>query len=307
MNWIFIAISAYFLIALQTVLDKFLLTSNRVAEPATYTFFVGLMSIFTFVLFPFGFHSIGAEQFTWSIISGIVFIYGIFCLFTAIEKNEASRVTPVVGSIIPIATLILSVIFLGEKLSAPEIGGILLLVFGGLFISLEFFGKSLEPKKLFAGFYLTVLAGILIAIAFIMFKYFYAKDNFVNVFIWTRLGLFGGALSLLLFPWWRSVILKSFRSFNHPKRENRRTGILFVANKILGGVGSALTHLAVSMGSVVVVNALASVEYVFVFILGLTLSLKFPAIFQEKRTWHNILQKTLGICVIVAGIVLISI
>lgn len=307
MSWIFIAIAAYFLIALQTILDKFLLTSNRVAEPATYTFFVGLMSIFTFILFPFGFHAIGMEQLIWSLVSGTIFIYGIFCLFTAIEKNEASRVTPVVGSIIPITTLTLSMIFLGEKLSAPEVGGIFLLVCGGIFISLEFLGKSLEPRKLFAGFYLTVMAGILIAVAFIMFKYLYTQDNFVNVFIWTRLGLFGGALSLLLFPFWRKVILQSFQSFNHPDKKNRRTGVLFVANKILGGVGSALTHLAVSLGSVAIVNALTSVEYVFVFILGLALSLKFPDIFQEKRTWRNILQKTLGICVIVMGIVLISI
>jgi uncharacterized membrane protein len=151
------------------------------------------------------------------------------------------------------------------------------------------------------------MAGILIATAFVVFKYLYGKDNFINVFIWTRLGLFFGALSLLLFPFWRKAIFKSFHSFNHPKKESRRTGFLFVANKILGGVGSALTHLAVSLGSVAVVNALASVEYVFVFILELALSLKFPAIFQEKRTWRNVLQKTFGICIIISGIVLISI
>lgn len=307
MVYIFIAIAAYFLIALQTILDKFLLTSNRVAEPATYTFFVGLMSIFTFILFPFGFHLISPEKLSWSLVSGTIFIYGIFCLFAAIEKSEASRVTPVIGSIIPITTLILSMLFLGEQLSTPEIGGIFLLIFGGLFISLEFFSQSLEPKKFFSGFYLTVIAGILIAVSFIIFKYLYGKDNFINVFIWTRLGLFAGALSLLFFPWWRKVIWKSFHSFNHPQKENRRTGFIFVANKILGGVGSALTHLAVSLGSVVVVNALVAVEYVFVFILGLALSLKFPVIFQEKTTRRNILQKTLGICIIISGIVLISI
>lgn len=307
MLYISIAIAAYFLVALQTILDKFLLTSNRVAEPATYTFFVGLMSIFTFILAPFGFHLIGVEQFILSLISGTIFIYGIFCLFTAIEKNEASRVTPVVGAIIPITTLILSVIFLGEKLSVLEMVGILLLVFGGIFLSLEFLGKSLEPQKLFAGFSLTALAGILIAVAFILFKYLYIRDNFVNVFIWTRLGLFFGALSLLLFPLWRKVILKSFQTFNHPQKENRRTGMLFVGNKILGGAGSALTHLAVSLGSVAVVNALVSIEYVFVFILGFALSLKFPDIFQEKIIWRNILQKTLGLCIIMTGIILISV
>jgi drug/metabolite transporter (DMT)-like permease len=307
MFYISIAIFSYFLVSLQTILDKFLLTTNRVSEPATYTFYVGLMSLFTFILFPFGFHLIGLGQFVLSIISGVIFIYGIFCLFTAIEKSEASRVMPVVGAIIPITTLALSMVFLGEKFSTWEIFGVFLLIFGGFFISLEFFSGSLEPKKLFSGFYSTVSAGVLIAIAFLIFKYLYGQDNFFNVFIWTRLGLTIGALSLLLFPFWRKSIIKSFHDFKHPKKENEKTGALFVANKILGGVGSAMTNYAVSLGSVAVVNALVSVEYVFVFVLGLALSLKFPAIFQEKRNLRNILHKTLAICIIVAGIALISV
>lgn len=307
MFYISIAIFAYFLIALQTILDKFLLTTNKVAYPATYTFYVGVMSLFTFILFPFGFHLIGWAQLFLSIVSGMIFIYGIFCLFTAIEKSEASRITPVVGAIVPITTMILAASFLGETFSRQEIFGVFLLIFGGLFISLEFSSGSFEPKRMFSGFYPTILAGVLIAGAFVIFKYLYGRDNFFNVFIWTRLGLAAGALSLLLFPSWRSVILKSFRGFNHSKKENRRTGILFVANKLLGGAGSALTHFAVSLGSVAVVNALTSVEYVFVFVSGLALSLKFPAIFQEKRSLRNILHKTLAILVIILGIILISI
>lgn len=307
MFYISVAIAAYFLIALQTILDKFMLTTNRVSEPATYTFYVGLMSLFTFALFPFGFHLIGWVPLVLSILSGVIFIYGIFCLFTAIEKNEASRVTPLVTAIIPITTIITSTLFLGEIFSMQEIFGVILLIFGGVFISLQFFSGSFKPKKMFSGFYLTVLAGVLIAVAFSLFKYLYNQDNFFNVFIWTRLGLTVGALSLLLFPVWRKAILGSFQGISHAKKENRRTGILFVANKVLGGVGSALTHFAVSLGSVAVVNALASMEAVFVFILGITLSVKFPAIFQEKRNLRNVLHKTLAICIIVAGIALISI
>ena len=307
MGWIFIAIFAYFLVALQIILDKFLLTSNRVAEPATYAFYAGLMSAFTFLFFPFGLHTISFSQLGLYVFFGGVFLYGILCLFTAIEKNEASRVTPLVGAIIPIVTLILSIYFLGEKISKAETGGIFFLIFGGLFISLEFMGKSLEPRKFFPGFKITVLAGLLIAISFTAFKYFYERDNFFNVFIWTRLGLVFGALSLLLFSRQRENIIASFRNLKHPKKENKKTGIIFIGNKIFGGAGSALTHWAVSLGSVAVVNALASMEYVFVFLLGLGLSFKFPALFQEKRTARNVLQKTLGICIIVSGIVLISI
>jgi len=306
MAYIFIAIAAYFLIALQTILDKFLLTSNRVAEPATYAFYVGLMSAFTFLLFPFGLHSVSLGQLGLYILSGAVFLYGILCLFTAIEKNEASRVMPLAGAIIPITTLILSVSFLREKISRAEVAGIFLLISGGFFISLEFFKKGPSPRKFFSGFKMTMLAGLLIAAAFTAFKYFYESDNFFNVFIWTRLGLVFGAWSLLFFSLWRKNILASLKNLRHPQKENRKTGVVFVANKILGGVGSALTHFAVSLGSVAAVNALASMEYVFVFLLGLGLSFKFPELFQEKKTARNILQKSLGICVIMAGVALIT-
>ncbi|NCO98345.1 hypothetical protein GW864_04225 [bacterium] len=151
-----------------------------------------------------------------------------------------------------------------------------------------------------------MLAGLLIAAAFTAFKYFYESDNFFNVFIWTRLGLVFGAWSLFFFSLWRKNILASLKNLRHPQKENRKTGVVFVANKILGGVGSALTHFAVSLGSVAAVNALASMEYVFVFLLGLGLSFKFPELFQEKKTARNILQKSLGICVIMAGVALIT-
>lgn len=307
MFYISVAIFSYFLVSLQTILDKFLLTTNRVSEPVTYAFYAGLMSIFTFILFPLGLHIISFTQFVMYVIPGIIFLYGIFCLFTAIEKNEASRIMPLVGAIIPTVTLFFSFVFLGEKLSSYEFFGVFLLIFGGIFISLEFYGQSFEPKKMFSGFYWTVSAGVLIATAYSTFKYFYLSDNFINVFIWTRMGLVIGALSFLIFPFWRKSILKSLREFKHPKKEEEKTGALFISNKILGGVASALTNYAISLGSVAVVNALTSVEYVFTFIIGLALSVKFPKIFQEKRTVRNILQKTLAICIVVAGIAMISI
>jgi uncharacterized membrane protein len=178
MSYILIAIFSYFLVALQTILDKFLLTTNRIAEPITYAFYVGLMSLFSFVLFPFGFHLIGWWQIIVSLLAGISFIYGIFCLFTSIEKNEASRVTPLVTAIIPIVTLFTSILFLGEKFSKQSFLGIVLLILGGLLVSLKFS----RGQKLFSGFHLTVLAGILIASAFSIFKYLYSLDNFFNVF-----------------------------------------------------------------------------------------------------------------------------
>lgn len=307
MSWLVIAIIAYFLVALEVVLDKFMLSSNRVSHPAIYAFYSGVMSLFVVVFIPFGVHWLPLNQIIFSLLAGIVFVYGILALFFAINKNEASQVMPVVGAMIPLTTFFLSWAFLGERLVEVQIWGVALLILGGLFISFDL-PFHVEKKKFFAGFKLSLLAGFLLAIAFTAFKGFYEKDSFITVFTWTRFGLFAGALSLLLTPSWRGVILGSFGGFKGGKKqkENHRTGMLFVLNKILGGTGSILTHKAIQLGSVTIVNALVALEYGFVFLFGLFFSVWFPAAFKEKHSWWNLVQKITSIIVITWGIVLVS-
>jgi drug/metabolite transporter (DMT)-like permease len=305
MNWILISFIAYFLVALEVILDKFLLTSKRVSHPAVYAFYSGMLSLSAFLLFPFGFHFPERDILFFGILAGIIFVYGILSLFYAINRSEASQVMPVVGATSPLFTLILSVLFLGEKLTQWEVTGVFLLILGGLLISFEF-PLKINRDKFFSGFYYSVIAGVLLAIAFTWFKSFFERDGFIPVFIWTRVGLFAGALSLLLFPFWRRHILASFRGARDSGDEKYRTGGLFIFNKVLGGTGSILTNYAIKLGSVTIVNALVSLEYVFVFFFGIIFSFWFPTIFKEQVGPGKVIQKILSILIITAGIVLVA-
>ena len=304
MNWIILAIIAYFLIALEIILDKFLLTSRRVSHPAIYAFYSGILSLFTLVFFPFGMHSISFYQMLMSFLAGFIFTYGILTLFYAIQKGEASRVTTAAGAVIPVVTYFLSLFILEEKLSASQISGVTLLIFGGILISLKI--VKFRTRGFFSGFLEAILAGVLLAVAFTLFKYFYEQDNFINVFIWTRLGLIAGALSLLIHPYFRKIIFQSLAKFKKPKKENKRSGLLFVLNKILGGSGSIILNYSIALGSVTIVNALICTEYVFVFLMGIVFSFWMPKIFQEKMDIGSAVQKLTAIFLITAGIVLVS-
>jgi drug/metabolite transporter (DMT)-like permease len=304
LNWLLIATLAYFLIALEVILDKFLLSSEKVSHPAIYAFYSGVMSAFTFFFFPFGLHRVSFLELIPKIFSGVIFIYGILSLFYAIKKSEASRVTPVVGAVIPMFTLFLSAIFLGERLKGMEIAGILFLVCGGLMISLDL--SKIGQKKFFGGFQTAVLSGALLALAFTLFKEFYNHDNFFNVFIWTRLGLVVGAFSLLANSTWRKAILGSLINFKKPKKENQRSGVLFVLNKILGGTGSIILNYSIKIGNVTVINALVALEYTFIFLAGLIFSSFLPNIFYEKKDIRNLTQKVISIAIITLGIILVS-
>lgn len=304
MNWILWAIIAYFVIASETILDKFLLTSKRISHPVNYAFYSGLMSLFAFVLFPFGFHIIPGGKILFSLVSGMLFTGGILSLFFAIQKNEASRVIPLVGAVIPIVVYLLSKAFLKEHLGNTELLGVVALVSGGLWLSFNMEEKT--EKKFFDGFYVTILAGVLLAIVSFSFKKMYLQDNFINVYIWTRFGVMLGALSLFLVPHWRKRIFASFSNFKKPSVRNQSSGLIFIATKILGGTGSILKEWSTALGSVVIVNSLVSVEYIFIFVLGIILSFRFPKIFQEKKNVENAMQKITAIALITIGIVLVS-
>lgn len=306
MNYLFIATIAYFVVALEIILDKFLLSSKRVSHPAIYAFYSGIMTAFVIFMIPLSkFHSIDSLQIVLRLAGGVVFTYGILTLFFAINKSEASRVIPVVGAMTPITTFFLSKFFFNDHLSNLQAMGVAILIVGGLLISFDIPFK-INKKKFFNGFYLSILAGVLLAIEAASFKSFSNHDNFLNVFVWTRFGVVLGALSLFIFPAWRQVIWKSFSGTNRKDKKNHRTGFLFVFNKILGGIGSILTKNAISLGSVTAVSALVSLEYVFIFLLGLIFSVRFPRIFQESRKPDDLLQKVASILIIAVGMIYVS-
>jgi len=305
MNWLAITIFAYFLLAMEVVLDKFLLSSKRVSHPAIYTFYSATTGLFALVFIPFGFHLISYADVFFRLVGGIIFIYGMLALFSALNKSEASRVAPVVGAVVPMTVFFLSLIFLGDRFTGREIFGILLLIFGGLLISLDF--SSERDSRFFSGLKWSVSAGILLAISATIFKGFYNHDNFINVYIWTRIGAFTGILFFFLVPEWRKIIWNSLLKFKNPEKEHQTTGALYIISRAMGGLGSILKEKATSFiaASVTLVNALVSVEYVFVFLMGIGFSLWFPTVFKEKKDIGTAVQKIVSILIITIGIVLV--
>ena len=302
--FIFVAIASYFLTACAATLDKFLITSKKIEHPSVYTFLVGLFSIFTLLIFfPFGFHWVSLGKMAMMLFFGAVFSFGLLALFFAFQKSQTSRVVPVSGVATTITSLLIAVFLFGEDLEARQLGGIFVLILGSFLISVRFFKN--RPIKTFSDFPLAVLAGVLLGTAFSFFNKFYVADNFINVFIWTRIGVFLGAMTFILVPGWRSQIFSFFKNLGKNKKKNTQTGIIFVANKLLSGSGSIVFNLALSLGDVAVVNALVATEYVFIFFFGSMLSLKLPKIFLEEKDWLIISQKILSIIIIGVGIWLV--
>lgn len=305
MTWVIVASLGYFLGAVANILDKFLLSSNKISSPAVYAFYVNLLGLGALVLLPFGFYIPSLYQIAISTVSGLLFSLGILALYFAIKHSQAGRVIPVVGAITPIGTYVFSYFLFGEVLTAHQAVGCILLIFGGLLISFDL-PLKINKRKFFAGFYQSILAGILLALAYAIFKLVYAEQSFLNGFMWTRVGAFCSMGVLFAIPSWRKAILGSFKHIKRRKRENYHTGTIFVSNKLIGGTSSILFNYAIALGSVTLVNSLTSIQYVFVILLAFLASKKYPEIFQENLSWSDWGQRFAAMIFVAIGFILIS-
>lgn len=298
MNWFLFAIGGYFLHAVVGVIDKFLLGQRPVTKPPVYTFYIGLLSIFALVLAPFGLSWPGLTQFFVALIAGVLFLLGLLYLFEALDINEASRVFPVVGGLTPILILILSFIFLGERLKWLQIISFFLLVLGSVLITSKI-GK--EKKNLVRGVGFISLAILLGGGSLVLTKYVYINQGFISGFIWTRVGSFLTAVLFLTLPNLRQSIFEAGR------QTKSGLSLLLVSGKAIAGGASVLINFAISLGSVSLVNASQGIQYTFLLILAVILSKKFPQVLEEKISQWILLQKILAILLIGIGLVILAI
>lgn len=312
MDWVYLALLGNFFLAFSFVLDKLLL-KKRIPEPAVYAFYVAILSAFTIVLIPFGVKWIDLGFFAVSIISGIIFIWGLLFYYKAVRINEISKVAPLVGTISQITAIFISVFFLGNVFYQSDFLGLLFLVIGGFLVS---FDLPLKYNNVLKGFKFSLIGGIMIAIAFSLFEYLYAdlkdigfqKDViFINGFLWTRVGLVAGGMTLLVNKRYRKKILNSLtkKDKKHKKHRNFKTIAIFLLNKISGGSSSIFINMAIPAGGAAMVSAIGSSQFVFVLAMVSVASMKYNHIFEEKLYFWDWAQKIGAIVMISIGAALV--
>ncbi len=298
MNWLLIAITAHFIFALVFIIDKFLL-SKTVLNPIVYAFYIGLLEIFVLVLIPFGFIIPPLEQIIASFIAGALFIFGLIFLYKSFRLSEVSKIAPVVGGAIPVFTLILTHLFLGERLLISQSIAFSLMVIGGMIILWPKRHKKISelPETfLIRGLFIALLAAFLFASSFVLTKFVFTYQPFISGFIWIRLGGFLGACLIFLWPSNRQIILDTTKAIKI------KTIGLFSINKGIAGLAFILLNYAIFLGSVTLVNALQGIQYAFLFIMTVILSKKFPQILREQITGRVITQKIIAILLISLGL-----
>ncbi len=300
MLWLIVAILAYLILAVVFLVDKYLLV-GPIPNPKVYSFYIGVLGVAVLLLVPFiDFYILEPFQFLLAFISGASFIWGIFWFFKGLKQFESSRIVPAVGGILPIFTFLLVYLFSGGKeiLQLWEVLAFLLLIFGSVLITYEK-SKGIPLKSL----RVSTVAAFFFAVSFVFAKYVYLENPFLLGLVWIKLG---GVLMALIFLFNRRLRSELFKE---KIGLQKKTAAIFLSSQTAGAGAGILQNWAIALAPlayIAFVNALQGVQYVFLVILAVLLSLKFPQLLKEQISREVILQKIVAILLIGAGLALLA-
>lgn len=318
MLWLFFSIIAYFLLAVVTVIDEILLT-GRVIKPKVYAFYIALLGLAGLILIPFGFKIPSPMEIGLSLLSGFLWIFAILSLYEGLRLYEVSIIVPAVGAILPILTLGLTYLFSWQaqetmaSLNYPKLISFIFLILGSVFLSWQK-DISLEKKKAAFKkvFSIAIVTAFLFALSFTTAKFVYLGQSFVSGFVWMRMGGFLAAI-LLVFS---KDVQKEFwnrkkRAQGEPKPlfQKPKIAVLFIFNQLLGGGAVVLQNLAIFLAPLsflAFINALEGIKYVFILVLTIIFSLRFPQILFEKISRQVLGQKFFAVVLIITGLIILA-
>ena len=297
MTWFIVSLSAYLLFALVNVVDKYLLAgSKKKGDYIVYTFFVGALGLIGLILIPFGFSWPGFLSFLLMLASGGLYVFALLFLYKALDLGSASRLLPLIGGGVAFFTFVLSFLFLDERLSARQILALMFLFVGMIVVAWLKKTKDLNKKIVV---YLIALASAFLFSSFYTLSYYlFTYNEFINTFIWARIGGFLVVATFLLLPAARKQIFAA-------KKQETKNKTLFFVNQGMGAAAFLLINWAVSLVSATLVNGLQGVQYAFVLVLTWLAAKKFPEYYKDVYSRRIVLQKVIAVVLIGIGVYLL--
>lgn len=305
MTWLTLTIAAQFLNSIVALIDKYLVTSKRVTTPLLYVFYTGVLALLGIIIYiPSLFiANIPLPQFSLvTLLSPILFLFVILAvlaqltalwgLFSALKKNDASDVMPVIGSLAAIFALIISYIWFQTILPVNFTFGFGLLVLGTLFVSHFRFSRKV--------FWYSALSGFGFAIHGILLKEVLNQSSFDTGFFWFSICM--TVLSFFLF------LLPNIRiNFGYQKKEKhiKKTGLILISTKIVAGIAGILLIKAIELGEVSMVQALGGLQFLFLFIFAVVLGPYTSVDFGENNNRRDIYQKLIAVTIIFTGFIVL--
>lgn len=303
MNWILLATVGQFLNAIVAVLDKYIVSDEKVMpRPFVYAFYSCLLTGFWVVIYFLGlipfFADLGVPTFenvqfptiqvlSMAFLSAYTFFMALVSMYDSLKEADASNVMPIIGTISALSTFGMSYLFLDVQLTQGHIFGILLISLGTLLVA-----KTLPTVNV--GLHV-IHSGVFFGLHYITMKGLFMETGFDDGFFWSRISFVLFSLSLLMVP----VYLEKIRE--QTKSTTKRTGVLVLSTKVLAGVSAFLILKATDLGEVSVVQALDGVRFVFILIITALLAHWLPASATDRDIRPHVFVRRLMFTIIITA------
>ena len=301
MSWLAFALCGPILWAISVHLDKYLVERYfKDADVIVLLIFTALMGL---VLMPIiawfepGVFRRDITSMVLMMLSGLFYMTGITFYLRALQNHEASMVAPFFQSS-PMFGYVLAYLVLGETLTPLQLLGGALIIGGVLSVSIGSGPKRERFRWQLAA--LMLCAGFVLSLSTLIFKAFALKDEFWETAFW----MFAGEA---LFGFGFLCIGRYRRQFIGLCKTNGGALLALNASNELINLGGGLANrYALIFAPLAIVQAVGSTTTLFVFVIGVMLTLLFPAISRENLSAREFAQKGVAAILVAIGVTLVS-
>jgi drug/metabolite transporter (DMT)-like permease len=200
---------------------------------------------------------------------------------------------------IPIFGLLFGYFFLHETVTAQQLVGILLVIVGNLGITVVIGASRLKFNWNVC--IAMVSSSFLLAMVSLLYKFFALQDSYFVSNFWLAGGAWVLAIGIVItMPRSRRQFLDVFRF------APRRVVGINIINEIIALFAGLLVNYAFLLAPIALVMSVNALQPVFVFLMGLGLSIWLPHLIEEKINAKIILQRIACIVVVAIGAALLA-
>lgn len=290
MAGLFIALIAQFITGLTLVIDKTFLKEKVAGNVYSYVFWIAVFNFFAIFAAPFDLVIPSWNVILLSLAAGAFFSLALIFYYKALEGGEASQTLAILGGFTPLATILLSEVFLQGKLNAFEGLFFIVLTLGGFLMFLA------DRKKFKKVILWVILAALCLGFVNVFQKISYDKSSFLTGFAIIKLGMSLTGVSLLLVPRWRQLI------FERTRETTNRNKILYLSNRALTGIASVGLSYAIKLSHPALIEATSALKYASIFIITLFLTRWWPKILKENFSARVLAIKIVATILIIFGV-----
>jgi len=295
MLWIFLAVISHFFWALVNVGDKYIL-ENKVSNPFVYMAWLVVTNVLFLLLLPFVHIDIlSLSQFIVLALVTLSAFLGATFYIKGVSLEEITRVN-IWWNLIPLFTLVLAWIFIGERLDFIQIMAFIVLLTGAMIASVHWGRWGYKLSKVFI---YILSACFFYALYAVGIRYLSHDVSFLTLFFWFHI------IAIFYIP--LLLCNAGFRKNWLPltKKISGKVLLTVIILGILDNIGSWLNFWALSLGPAALVFAMEGWQVIFVFILVISISIFYPKILGEELDKRNTIMKIIAMILMVTGIVIV--